>query len=184
MTDSDLKALVASIAEGQKRTDAQLAKTDAQLAKTDAQLAKTSAKIDKLASMYGGLANNQGAVAEEFYYNTLKDAPRLQGMQFDVVYKNLMAKYQNIEDEYDIVLANGKTVYIIEVKYKVHPTDIQSLVNKKAPNFQKLFRQYVGFEQYLGLACFRIDELVKQQALAQGVSVLQRKGQLIETIAA
>ena len=86
MTDNELKILVASIAEGQNKTDAQLRKTeilvasiaegqkktDAQLNRTDAQLAKTSAKVDKVAEMYGGMANNQGDVAEEFFVNALK----------------------------------------------------------------------------------------------------------------
>lgn len=46
-TDDELKALLASLLEAQKRTDAQLAETDAQLAKTDAQLAKTDAQLAK-----------------------------------------------------------------------------------------------------------------------------------------
>ena len=191
MTDNELKALVASIAEGQKKTDEQLKKTDEQLKKTDeqlqrtdAQLSKLGAKIDKVANMYGGMANNQGAATEEFYYNSLKSKPILQGIQFDVIYKNMTAAYAGIEDEYDIVLINGKAVYIIEVKYKVHLNDIEKLVTKKAKNFPKLFVEYANYQRYLGLACFYIDEETKKQALAQGVNVLQRKGNLIESLAA
>jgi hypothetical protein len=203
MTDQELKDLVASLAvahrkteelqakneiaianllSAQQKTDAQLAKTDAQLAKTDEQLAKTGAKLDKLAKMYGGVANNQGAAAEEFYFNSLKHKPVLQGIHFDSVYKNLTNNSHGIEDEYDILLLNGKDVFIIEVKYRAHPDDVKTLVKKKAVNFKPLFPAYKDHKLHLGLASFHVDDKVKQSALDQGVTLLQRRGNVIETM--
>jgi glutaredoxin 2 len=177
-TDAQLAKTDAQLA----KTDAQLAKTDAQLAKTDALLSKTGAKLDKLAKMYGGVANNQGAVAEEFYFNSLKHNPVLQGIHFDSVYKNLTNNSHGIEDEYDILLLNGKDVFIIEVKYRAHPDDIKILVNKKATNFKPLFPAYKDHKVHLGLASFHMDDTVKQSALSQGVTLLQRRGNVIETV--
>ena len=135
MTDNELKVLVASLVEAQKKTDEQIKVTGEQLKVTDEQLrasiasvvesqketeiqvAKTSAKVDKVASMYGGMANNQGAATEEFYYNSLKRNPVLHGIRFDAVYKNIVGIYQGIEDEYDIIMVNGKAVYIICLLY-------------------------------------------------------------------
>ncbi len=188
MTDCELKELVASLALAQRKTDeqlvktdAQLAKTDAQLAKTDAQLAKTDARLDKLATMYGGVANNQGAVAEAFYFNSLGHDPVLRGIHFDFVYKNLAGNRQGIQDEYDIVLLNGQDVFIIEVKYKAHPNDLKTLIDKKAAHFKPLFPLYKEHRMHLGLAAFHLDDETIQSALDQGVTVLQRKGDLIET---
>ena len=225
MTDHELTALVASIAEAQKKTDEQIKETGLQLKETDKQLketdkqiketglqlketdkrlqetdkllAKTSAridkviarvdkvaaKVDKVAIMYGGMANNQGAVAEEFYFNTLKDNPVLQNMHFDITYKNVTAQRAGIEDEYDILLINGTAIYIIEVKYNVHAKDIKKLIDKKAKNFRVLFPEYTDYEHHLGLACFHIDDDTKEQALAAGVNILQRKGTVIEAVA-
>ncbi len=188
MTDQELKELVASLALAQRKTDEQLAKTDAQLAKTDAQLAKTDAqlarsdaRLDKLATMYGGVANNQGAVAEAFYFNSLKHRPVLRGIRFDSVHKNLTSNSHGIEDEYDILLSNGQHVFIIEVKYKAHPHDVKTLIDKKAVNFKPLFPLYRDHKLHLGLASFYLDDETIQSALNQGVTVLQRKGDLIET---
>ena len=188
MTDQELKDLVAGLALAQQKTDeqlaktdAQLAKTDAQLAKTDAQLAKTGAKLDKLARMYGGVANNQGAVAEEFYFNSLKHNPVLRGIHFDSVYKNLTNNSRGIEDEYDILLLNGRDVFIIEVKYKARADDVTTLIQKKAANFRPLFPAYQDHTLHLGLASFHMDDEVKRSALSQGVTLLQRKGDFIET---
>ncbi len=198
MTDDELKALVAKIAASQDRadarqaktdaqlakTDAQLAKTDAQLAKTDAQLAKTDAKLDRLAEMYGGVGNNQGSVAEEFYYNSLKGDPVLGGVRFDFIDKNVTRSRDGLEDEFDLLLVNGRTVYVVEVKYKAHENDLRRLLDVKAVNFPRLFPEFADRERRLGLAAFHVRDEIKRMALEQGVTVLQRKGDVIESVAA
>ena len=197
-TDEELKALAAGIAVAQDRTDAQLAKTDAQLAKTAAQLAETDAqlartdakldrladKLDRLAEMYGGVGNNQGAVAEEFYYNSLKADPVLGGVRFDFIDKNITRSHAGLEDEFDLLLVNGRAVFVVEVKYKAHETDLGLLLDKKAANFRRLFPEYADREQRFVLAAFHVHDELKSAALRQGVTVLQRKGDLIESIAA
>ncbi|MBC8519250.1 MAG: hypothetical protein H8D24_02425 [Gammaproteobacteria bacterium] len=191
MTDDELKKLVAGLAVAQDRTDAQqaktdaqLAKTDVQLAKTDVQLAKTDAKLNRLAEMYGGVGNNQGKVAEEFYFNSLKQNPVLSGINFDLIEKNVTRHAANIEEEYDLLLINGEDVFIIEVKYRVHPKDIERLVGRKAINFRKLYPEYVNYRHHLALATFAIEDDVRDLALEQGVTILQRRGKVIETLAA
>ncbi|MYB36740.1 MAG: hypothetical protein F4Y26_04975 [Gammaproteobacteria bacterium] len=202
MTDDELRALVAKIAASQDRadarqartdahlartdaqlakTDAQLAKTDAQLAKTDAQLAKTDARLNRLAEMYGGAANNQGAVAEEFYYNSLKAAPVLGGVRFDFIDKNLTRSHAGLEDEFDLLLVNGRTVFVVEVKYKAHGNDLTRLLDVKAPNFRRLFPEYADRDQRLALAAFHVDDDIRGAALERGVTVLQRRGDVIES---
>ena len=177
MTDDELKALVARIAVAQDRTDAQLAETVAQLAKTDA-------KLDRLAEMYGGVGNSQGAVAEEFYYNSLKADPVLGGVRFDFVDKNITRSHAGLEDEFDLLLVNGRAVFVVEVKYKAHPNDLRRLLDDKAASFRRLFPEYADREQRLVLAAFHVHDEIKRAALAQGVTVLQRKGDLIESTAA
>ena len=177
-------AQLAKTDEQLAKTDKQLSKTDKQLSKTDLQLAKTDMRLNKIAKMYGGVANNQGDEAEEFYFNSLKSRPILNGIEFDFIEKNVTRNYKGLEDEYDILLVNGKDVFIIEVKYKAHPEDLERLIHKKAPNFKKLFPGYKNYTHHLGLASFYISDDVKALALKQGVTILQRKGDLIETIAA
>ncbi len=191
MTDEELKALVAGLAAAQDRTDAQLAKTDAQLAAnaaqmadTDAKLAKTAAKIDKMAEMYGGVSNNLGAVAEEFYHNSLKADPVLAGVRFDFMDRNVTRSRAGVEDEFDLLLVNGREVCVVEVKHKAHESDLRRLLEEKAPNFRRLYPEHAERRQRFALAAFHIHDDLKKAALAQGVTVLQRKGDLIETLAA
>ena len=147
MTDDELKALVARTAVAQDRTDAQLAETAAQLAKTDAKLDRLADKLDRLAEMYGGVGNSQGAVAEEFYYNSLKADPVLGGVRFDFVDKNITRSHAGLEDEFDLLLVNGRAVFVVEVKYKAHPNDLRRLLDDKAASFRHLFPEYADREQ-------------------------------------
>jgi len=182
MTDNDLRELIAKLVESQIKTDAQLAKTDAQLAKTDALLAKTDSKLDRLAEMYGGVSNNQGKVAEEFFYNSLKHNPVLNGVRFDFIEKNVTRSKDGIEEEYDILLVNGEVVYIIEVKYSLHTRDIDRMLTCKLPNFKKLFLEYKNYKILTAFASFSIaDDLIKE-GLEKGITILQRRGDIFETL--
>jgi hypothetical protein len=186
-TDAQIAKTDAQIAETHSqlaKTDAQLAKTDAQLAKTDAKLAKVCAKVDTLSEMYGGASNNQGKVAEEFFYNSLKHRPELDGIRFDFIDKNITRTRNNIEEEYDIILVNGSIVFIIEVKYRLHRKDIDRYVDRKLPNFLKLFPEYSGYDIRLAFASFHIEDELKDYAKEKGFLLLQRRGKVFESLAA
>ncbi len=195
MTDEELKALVAGLATAQDRTDAQMAKTDAkidrlsdkieeladQIAKTDVLVKETSADIKKLGKMYGGASNNMGAAVEEFFYNSLKAHPVLGGVRFESVDRNVPGEDGDLKNEFDLLLVNGREVFVVEVKYKAHKDDLKHLLDVKAPNFRRMFPKYAGLRHRFGLATFHIHDELKELALKQGVTVLQRKGDVIET---
>ena len=165
-----------------KKTDEQLRKTDERLNKTDEQLRKTDGRLNKIAKLVGGISNNQGDVAEEFFYNSMKAKPILNGVIYDFIDKNVTRSKQDIEDEYDILMVNGKDVAIIETKYKAHTNDIDKLINKKYENFKKLYPEYANYNHHLGLASFNINDDIKEKASQNNVILIQRKGNLIETI--
>ena len=174
MTDDELKALVASLAVAQRETEAQFARTDAQMAKTDR-------KLKKIGEMIGAFGRNLGEITEEFFFNSLKAKQELGGIHYDFIDKNLTRSMGKLEDEFDIVMVNGKDVAIIEVKYRAHEADLKKLLTKKYDNFKQLFPMYKDYTHHLVLATFSIYDDLKQQALSNGVTVLQRKGDVFET---
>jgi len=183
-TDAQLQRTDAQLAKTDaqlQRTDAQLAKTDAQLQRTDAQLAKTIAKLDKVGVLLGNIGNNQGAVAEEFFFNSLKASQELAGINYDFIDHNVVRSSRGISDEFDILLVNGKDVAIVEVKYRANAKDLEKLLTKKYENFKKLYPMYKDFNHHLALASFKFDEELKEEALGKNVIVLQRKGKVVET---
>ncbi len=190
MTDAELKALVAGLATAQDRTDAQMAKTDAKIdrlsdriAETEVLVRETFVEIKELGKMYGGASNNLGAAVEEFFYNSLKAHPVLGGVRFESVERNVPGRDDKTgqKDEFDLLLVNGSEVFVVEVKHRAHKDDLKDLLNKKAPKFRRMFPKYAGHRHRFALATFHIHDELKESALEKGVTVLQRKGDVIET---
>ena len=82
MTDDELKALVASLAVSQDRTDEQMKRTDEQMKlnaiaqkATDEQIKRNdkmlTEKLDRMGITLGNIGKNQGDVAEEFFFKNL-----------------------------------------------------------------------------------------------------------------
>ena len=174
-TDAQLAKTDAQLA----KTDAQLAKTDAQLAKTDAQLALTSAQLLETKRIVSGIGINLGDAAEDFFAHTLQEKKKLGSIQFDAVALQLKAHKGKVQDEFDIVMYNGHAIGLVEVKHKVHPSDIEKLVSAKLPNFRKLFPQYADFDFYLGMAGMSFPKEALEMAERGGLAVLRQKGDVL-----
>ena len=191
MTDQELKDLVASLAIESKKTDEQLRELKESQTKTDEQLKRSSQefdkrmeklenKLNKIGSMVGSISNNQGDVTEEYFVNSLKDCLKVGTINFDYLIENFVAKKgHNILAEYDILLVNGESVAIVEVKYKAHIKDLEKLP-KKIEELKNL-PQYKDYKVYAGIATFfATNELIKR-AEEQGYFILQRKGDIVIT---
>ena len=186
VTKEDLAQAMLRLEASQEKINLELKlsqqKTDEQMKKTDEQIKETSKGLKKLQKLVGNISNNQGDVAEEFFVNSISPTLKIGDIQYDELYKNLHKKTKKTEDEFDIVLVNGKDIAIIEVKYKAHTNDIESFINKKYSNFKKLYPEYKNYNHHLGLASFNINDDVKKTASQNNVMLLQRKGDIIETI--
>jgi hypothetical protein len=157
--DQELKDLVASLAVAQ--------------AKTDVQMTKMQETIASIGRQLGSIGDNQGAVAEEFFYNSLADKPRLGSITFDRVLKNIGAGRPGKQVEFDIVMHNGSDMAIVEVKYKVHPKSLDQ-VEKHMQRYRELFSEYKDYKLYGGVAGFTVPDEVIEQAHERGLFVLQR----------
>lgn len=187
MTDKELKDLVATLIASQAATTlAQAAttlaqaKTDAQMAKTDAQMAKTDEKLNRLSELYGGVSSNQGSAAEEFFFNTLTANPEVGGITFDRVTPHVMPATKNKQGEFDIVMVNGSSVAVIEVKYKVHPSDIDKAA-KNLKRYRDFFPEHKNYALYGGIAGFSVPPDAVKAAKEKGMFVLKRVGEVLKT---
>ncbi|MFN0050277.1 MAG: hypothetical protein ACKVOU_14225 [Cytophagales bacterium] len=154
------------IASQQKKTDEQQKKTDAQLRKAE--------------KILGNIGVNLGVVAEEYFFDSLESSMLLGNIKFDDIQPNVKAKVGKVQDEFDIVLYNGNSIALIEVKHKVHPNDIEILKTQKVQNFKRLFPYYADYKFYLGIAGFSIPKEIVNLAKQNGMAVLKQKGNLID----
>ncbi len=202
MTDDELKELVTNLAVSQKETTSQInalfvsqketgreikdlsisqKETGHEIKDLSISQKETDRKLNKIAKMIGGISNNQGDVAEDFFYNSLIKNNHLGSLSFDDVTKNMAKHRGKTQEEYDIFLTNGESIAIIEVKYKAHLEDVGQL-ERKFKNFKKLFPIYKDHKLYGAMASFNFNRDVKDELLKQGYFVVERSGDLINTV--
>ena len=141
---------------------------------------KTDEKLNRLSEMYGGVSSNQGSAAEEFFLNTLTANPEVGGIKFDRIMPNLHVANKNKQGEFDIVMVNGSSVAVIEVKYKVHPGDIDKAA-KNLKRYRDLFPEHKNYALYGGIAGFSVPPDAVKAAKEKGMFVLKRVGEVLKT---
>ena len=190
LSDSQKKTdeQIQKLQKSQEKTDEQIQKLEKSQEKTDEQLSKMGKRhsemledldrrLNKIGVLVGNISNNQGEVAEEFFVNSLKDVLRIGSLNFDYLLENIHLQTKKINDEFDILLVNGESVALIEVKYKVHPNVIDSL-DKKIEHL-KLMKEYKNYKVYAGVAGFKVPKEVIKKAKQKGYFVLKREGKVI-----
>jgi hypothetical protein len=201
MTETEFWAVMARLAIEQEQRHAQLeaqlqesrtqleaklsesqAQLQAQLAKTDAQLAKTDAQLNKLSKLFGEVNNNRGEVAEEFFFRSLERHPWIGGMKFDTVHRNLNGSKGKVQDEFDLVLVNGDSLAIIEVKNKAHLNLVEKIIEEKVPNLRFLFPQFKNYKIFAGIASLVSYASLIEKTREQGLFLLTQHGKHLELV--
>ena len=177
-TDRQMKEtdrLIKDIARQQKDTARQQKDTARQMKDTDR-------RIKKVSETLGSWANNQGSFAEEYFFNSFKRGKKnFFGEKFDKIERNVQTYTsldEKIADEYDILLINGKSIGIIEVKYKAHKNDIP-LVMKKAETFRINYPKYANHQVYLGLATMAFSPKLEQVCINKGIAIIKQVGDTV-----
>jgi len=135
-------------------------------------------RLLKLEELVGNIGKNTGHYAEEFFQRSLGKTLMFAGIKFDKLIPNLkIEKKENCE--FDIVMTNGNSVAIIEVKNQIHPDFIEEMATKKLVQFRKFFNEYKDYKVYLGVAGLSFDDYVVKKAKEYGIAVLRQDGNTI-----
>ena len=164
--------------ENERFLTEKLAETDRQLKENNRQMAKSRADFDRrmkrFEEMNGELSNNQGMFAEEYFFNSFENGKQnFFGEKFDSIRKNVMGtKY---DDEYDILLINGKSIAILEVKFRAREKDVAKVL-KKAKTFRINYPDYENHRVYLGLAAMIFDKGIEDDCKDKGIAIVKQSG--------
>jgi hypothetical protein len=131
------------------------------------------------------IKKSRGRVAEQYFYNSLNATKTLGGVHFDYLKKNLKSSIplgdgQTLDGEYDILMINGNSVGIVEVKSSVYKKNIDNLVNNQLISFKKLFPMYANYNFYLGIGGMSFDKQAEDAAKKLGVCILKLNGDAVE----
>ena len=189
-TDKKIKEL----AEQQAETDRQrkenerflierFAETDRKIQKVSETVglrqAQTDRQIQKVNETLGSWAYNHGRFAEDYFFNSFEAGKsNFFGEKFDEIEKNVKGFKKDFKDEYDILLINGQSIGIVEVKYKAHENDIPDVL-KKAQTFRINFPEYANHRVYLGLATMSFYPELEQACINEGIAIVKQVGDTV-----
>jgi len=202
MTDQELKDLVASLAEDQKRVWQRMEETDRRLdklcgkvggmdenlghtgerpfAEVDRILQETTRKLDKLCGKVGGIDENLGHHAEQFFQDVFGTKMEFGGVKYDRMDTNVKRRTRKGEIEVDILLSNGDSVAMIEVKNRIHPKFVTELAQERVKVFRTMYPEYNNYKLYLGIAGFSFSDAVLAKAKENGVGLVKQVGDGVE----
>ena len=188
-TDRIIKENAAS----QKETDRQMKETDriikenaASLKETERVLsekfAETDKKIEKTNQQIGGISQSNGEFCEEYFINAFKADPTFMGEKFDIILSHVKPYPIAVtNDEYDLILHNGGTVALIEMKYRAKVDDVGKMF-KKLDSYRDNYPMYKDYKLYLCLASFSFSDDVKSAAAERGIVLIEHQGEKIEIV--
>nr|MBL0707466.1 hypothetical protein [Sulfurimonas sp.] len=129
MTDQELKDLVAGLAIQSAEVKMMFKEQNDEY---DKRFTHLNANLD-------GISKTQGEITQDYFFNILKDNKRIANLTFDGIERNSYKYIRNdMKGEYDIVLFNGDSVMVVEIKNKIREKDIQDLKNKQIKNLISL----------------------------------------------
>jgi len=152
-----------------------------QAAENEKQLKELKMQIQENAKHIGGISASNGEFCEEYFVNTFKINPTFLGEKFDRVLDNLKPDPMVVNDQYDLVLRNGKTIVLIEMKYKAKVSDVRSMF-LKLKSYRANYPMFNNYKIYLCLASFSFRDYVKSCAAKEGVVLIQQRGEKIEIV--
>ena len=175
-TDRQMKKFSADYHQRTKETDRQMKESKEQMREIRDDYNR---RMKKMEDLFGAWSNNQGSFAEAHFFNSFEAGKtNFFGERFDEIQRNVKGINKGFFDEYDILLINGKSVAIVEVKYKAHQNDVPKVI-KKAETFRVNFPEYSRHKVYLGLATLALYPELEQECIDQGIAVVKQVGDTV-----
>jgi len=137
-------------AESKQRMDEMNAKSDQDFKKFQDEVAKDFKELNR---QIGGISKSNGDMAEEFFFNAFRKDKIFMNEKYDQIHKGYFYSIDDIRNEFDIVFINGKSIAIVEVKYKAKSENIDTdhLISR-AERFKEFAPVYKNHKIYLGVA--------------------------------
>jgi hypothetical protein len=104
--------------------DEKFAETDRMIKENEKNVAATGRQINDLFVLIGGIGNNNGAFAEDHFFSAFRKNKNFANENFDKVLRNQWIKNDQWHTEFDLLLLNGKSAAILEVKYRASHENI------------------------------------------------------------
>jgi len=191
MTDQELKDLVASLAVEHRKTELMMQETsqeadrrskeaDRRSKEADRRLEKLEKKLERMGIQVGGINDNIGYHAEQFFQDVFEEKLEFGRIKYDEMIPNLTYRDKGVNIEFDVVLLNGDSIALIEVKNRIHPDFVKELAEYRVKKFREFFPKYGNYNVYLGIAGFSFSDEVLDRASSYGIGIIKQVGEGVE----
>jgi len=184
-TVEEIRAMQAETTKQMAENAKSMAETDRMIKELAKQMAETDKEIAKIHKELGGIGENNGLVAEEIVFHSLAKDMVFAGIKFDTVdhgtvRSRKLSDGKKVKGEYDVLLYNGTSVAIIEVKHRVGQEALKRLIEVQLPRFRQIFPEYKDAKMYLGLGGMSFEKGIAEEAHRQGIATLTLSGDAVE----
>ena len=137
--------------------------------------------------LVNGISDSNGKFSETYFFNTLRHSMKFGGKKFYEIDEGTkrskkMPDGKHLMGEYDVVMYNGDTVALIEVKHRVRMDHIKELIERQVNVFKQLYGQYANYNFFLGIAGMSFERGVEKAAKENGIGILRPKGESVEIL--
>jgi len=170
-----------SVLASLKETGKRFKETERLIKENAEQMKETDRRMKELQKTVGGWSNSHGFFAEEYFINSFKKGQKnFFGENFDEFMDHVkpVPKKKGFEDEYDMMLINGKSVGIIETKFKAREDDMPQIL-RKAETFRVNFPEYKHLLIYLGVAALTFEPLMIKECIKRGIAIIKQVGDTV-----
>ena len=176
-SDRKLDKLSESMAESIAEVTQQHKETDRLIKNLSIESEKTEKLIKELSKNVGGMGNSNGEMAEEYFYSAFKADKFFANERYYKVRRNQIYRKEEIEAEFDLVLLNGKSAALIEVKYNAKPDNVSvEKIISKIKYFKILYPECENFKIYLGVAAMSFKKGLEAELHQAGIATIRPVG--------
>ncbi len=153
-----------------KETDRQFKETDKKFQETDRQFKETDKKFNKLQGLF---VTQWGKLVEAIMAPGCLKLFRQRGIDISQAYRNSVSEINGIKKaEYDVVLANGNEVVIVEIKTTCKVEHVNYLL-QKLTEVKTFIKSYSDKKIYGAIAAISFDESSDSYAVKKGLFVIK-----------
>jgi len=173
----DIKTMYAETDKRFKKTEQMIDKLGERTSEVAQQSKETDRSIKNLSKLVGGMGNSNGEMAEEYFYNAFKADKFFANERFYKVRRNQIYRKEEIKAEFDLVLLNGKSAVLIEIKYNAKPDNVSiEKIISKIEYFKILYPECMNFNIYLGVAAMSFKEGLEAELHKAGIATIRPVG--------
>jgi hypothetical protein len=146
---------------------------------TDRQFKETQREISRMSMMF---TSNWGKLMEALIEPSALKLFKSRGIDIQRSYSNVKVESKTLEAEFDIVLANGTEVVVIEVKTTFSTSYVDEFYEKML-RFKEYFPDFSSKTVYAAVAGIKYDQGSDKYALKKGFFIIKSSGEGLLKIA-